>query len=81
MSKMCQYLYNKAPDKLLGQLGIYAPLLSAIVYLQKQLHNFFTPSIFVITHNVCSVFLLNEAIRNWPVYIFTLIIYLSGASN
>ena len=36
------------PDKLLGQLGIYATWLSSIAYLQKQLHIFifFTPRFF-----------------------------------
>ena len=43
-----------ALDKLLGQLGIYATLLSSIVYLQKQLRIFiffFTPRFFSVIYN------------------------------
>ena len=32
--------YDRALDKLLGQLGIYATWLSSIAYLQKQLRIF-----------------------------------------
>ena len=69
-----------ALDKILDQLGIYANWLSSIAYLQKQLRisTFFTPRFFsVITH----VFLLNEAIRNVPAYLFTPTLCLSRISN
>ena len=37
--EQCLHAFS-APDKLLGQLGIYATWLSSIVYLQKQLRIF-----------------------------------------
>ena len=46
--------------------------------LAKTIGYFFFPYVFffVITHNVCHV-LFNEAIGNWPTYLFTLIVCLS----
>ena len=65
-----------ALDKLLGQLGIYATLLSLIAYLQKQSHIFLHYNFLWLL-----VFLLNEAITNVPAYLFTPIVCLFRVSN
>ena len=65
---------TRAPDKLLGQLGIYATGLFSIAYLQNQLRNFyfFTPRFLWLQIMLAMFFLLNVAIGNSSAYIYSL---------
>ena len=63
------WYFCRAPDKLLGQLGIYATWLSSIAYLQNQLCIYlFLPHVLM----SAMFFLLNVAIGNLPAYIYSL---------